>query len=280
MRTTIKACLKVTKAIPTGRDILRGAFSSIIELKVVATEEKVAGKVFRVEASETERLMPKVDEIKDTVEVITKFDHVNIVQCKGIAFLPDRIIPVVLMETIMESIQSYIKGHYHLSLEQKFIVLHGTASGLNYLHTLKPIFIHSHLTAENVLLDVSRLHAKIAGFDLDPMPHTSDAMEYVPPEATGVPSDPSFDVFSFGHLALVTLLQEEVKPLLPSQYFKDNEPAVRHEVERRKIFIDKAKQWLGDNGLFGMIKKCLENIPSKRPNIEEIIKTLQETSEL
>ena len=226
--------------------------------------------------------MPRVDEIKDTVEVITKFDHVNIVQCKGIAFLPDRIMPVILMEIIVESIQSFIKGHHHnLSLEHKVRILQGTASGLNYLHTLKPIFIHGHLTAENVLVDVDTLNAKIAGFNLDPMPQTSDPMEYVSPEAdsTRPPSDPSFDIFSFGHLALVTLLQEEVKSLLPSQYVKDNEPAVRHEVERRKIFIDKAKQLLGGNGLFGMIKKCLENVPSKRPNIEEVVKTLQETGE-
>ena len=280
MRTTLKACLKVTKAIPTGRDIQSGAFSSIIELNIVPTEEKVAGKVFKVEASDTERLMPKVDEIKDTVEVITKFDHFNIVQCKGITFLPDRIMPVLLMEIIMESIQSYIKNKHHLSLVHKITILQGTANGLNYLHTFNPMFIHGHLTAENVLLDVSRLRVKIAGFNLDPTPQISDPMEYVPPEATKIPSDPSFDVFSFGHLALVTLLQEEVKPLLPSQYFKDNEPAVRHEVERRKIFIDKAKQLLGDNGLFGMIKKCLENVPSKRPTTEKVIKTLQETSEL
>ena len=280
MRTTLKASLKVTKAIPTGQDILSGAFSSIIELNIVPTEEKVAGKVFKVEAAETERLMPKVEEIKDTVEVITKFDHANIVQCKGIAFLPDRIMPVLLMEIIMESIQSYIKGHHNLSLEHQVKILQGTASGLNYLHTLKPIFIHGHLTAENVLLDVDTLHAKIGGFNLDPMPQTSDPMEYVSPaeDSTRPLTDPSFDVFSFGHLALVTLLQEEVKPLLPSQYVKDNEPVIRHEVERRKIFIDKAKQLVGDNGLFGMIKKCLENVPSKRPKIEEIIKTLQETS--
>ena len=278
MRTTLNACLKVTKAIPTGRDILSGAFSSIIELKVVPTEERVAGKVFKVEASDTEWLMPKVDEIKKRVEVITEFNHINIVQCKGIAFLPDRIMPVVLMEIIVESIQSYIKSKLHLSLEQKFRILQGTVSGLNYLHTLKPIFIHGHLTAENVLLD-AKLNAKIAGFNFDPTPQTSDPMEYVPPEATGILLDPSFDVFSFGHLALVTLLQEEVKPLLPSQYFKDNEPAIRHEVERREKFVDKAKQLLGDNGLLGMIKNCLENIPGKRPSTATLITTLQDTSE-
>ena len=146
-----------------------------------------------MEASDTDRLMPRFDKIKKTVEVITKFDHDNIVQCKGIAFLPDRIMPVLLMEIIVESIQSYIKRKHHLSLVNKITVLQGTANGLNYLHTRKPIFIHGHLTAENVLLDAN-LNAKIAGFNLDPTPQTSDPMEYIPPEARPS-SDPSFDVF-------------------------------------------------------------------------------------
>ncbi|CAI8029709.1 Probable serine/threonine-protein kinase DDB_G0278521, partial [Geodia barretti] len=89
----------------------------------------------------------------------------------------------------------------------KYCNLQDTASGLNYLHSLDPQFIHGHLTAENILLD-ARLRAKIGVFAIESNLHHLNP-EYMPLEAEEG-SDPSLDIFSFGHLALVTILQEKV----------------------------------------------------------------------
>ena len=213
--------------------------------------------------------------------------HPNIVECKGMCFLDDQNVPVLLMERLMNSLHAHLLNptNRNIALEKKLIILRGIASGLAYLHSHRPAIIHRDLTAKNVLLD-SKLRAKIADFgnarimDLDPeaTPKTSTSLpgtrEYMPPEAEGGSAkyDPSLDVFSFGHLSLFTIIQSRVHPLLPSTYTDAKRKLhPRSEVKRREQHMDKAKQRLGEkHSLIVLVKQCLHNYPAQRPQTAEL----------
>ena len=281
LRRALRERLEVTKAIPTGDVIAHGALSSIVELKIPGSRERVAGKVFKIDPSDTQQLMNKVDEIIEKITAISCLSHSNVVGSKGVCFLPDRILPVLLMERMEHSLQSYFKKNFNILMEKKVEVLQDTASGLQYLHSLDPPFIHGHLTAENVLLD-ARLTAKIGGFDIGRLPQVPQYTEYTPPEAQGggTPSHPSYDVFSFGHLCLVTLLHRELKELLPVQYSdNDGELRIRHEEERRAEFIEEVKKILPENQpLLNTIVGCLHNKSKSRPQTLKIWEKIKDTT--
>ena len=221
------------KASPTSRTLGSGTYGSVIEL--VSAGEIVAGKVFRL--SDTSHLHEIAHKVCGEVITMLQLSHPNIVQCKGVAFLPDKSpLPVLLMERLMSSLHAYLlnEGNSDLPVERKVSFLLDTARGLDYLHSHPPAIIHRDLTATNVLL-TSQLTAKITDFgnsrfvDLDPhatpvnltvMPGTQ---EYMPPEAQGVSAprasqkySPSLDIFSFGHLSLFTIIQTQVTVLPPT----------------------------------------------------------------
>lgn len=276
------------QAIPTGGMIAKGAYSSVIELKIVNSGAKVGGKVLQLPSiSDLTHLMTKADMIIQELKTISSLRHENIVENKGVCFLPDRVLPVLLdlMETIMMTLLSYILHQENIPMIKKLNILCDTACGLEYLHSQNPAFVHGHLTAENILLD-SDLRAKIAGFgnfQLDPESNTASlpgTIEYMPPEARGdkIASEPSVDVFSFGHLSLVTLLQKKLGKLLPSQYTSTTgELCVRLELDRRAQAVEDVQKLLSENpSLLAVIRQCLHNNPSQRPLTQTLLKTLND----
>ena len=277
------------KAIPTGKVLGSGTYGTVIE--VTSAREVVAGKVYKM--SSTANLQAIANRVCGELIVMTQLHHPNIVQCKGVSFLTDQPLPVLLMERMASSLHDYLLhlDSPNISVERKVSILSDAASGLDYLHSQTPAIIHRDLTAKNVLLD-SQLRAKISDFgncrimDLDPnaTPETLTSVPgtlvYMPPEAQGdsVAYDPSLDVFSFGHLSLLTVTQTLV-PLLPPTYHDHSTGKVygRSEVKRREKFIEKAEQLLpGNLSLVEMIKHCLHNNPAQRPRTSELLTRLNE----
>ena len=144
--------------------------------------------------------------------------HPNIVESKGVCFLADHPLPVLLMERLMCSLHAYIlnSANINLKLTRKLSFLYDLANGLGYLHNHTSVMIHHDLTARNVLLDL-KLSTRICDFedsrvmDLDPdvspetftsVPGTLDYIMHLEAHGTHTEYDPSLDVFSFGHLAL------------------------------------------------------------------------------
>ena len=267
-----------------------GTYGTVIELR--SAGETVAGKVFKTSSTINDQLKNKLCE---ELDLMTHIHHPNIVQCKGVCFLKNQTMPVLLMERLMCSLHAYLLDPIssNLALEKKVSILHDVASGLVYLHSRIPAIIHRDLTAKNVLLD-SELRAKIADFgnarimDLDPetTPETFTSLpgtrDYMPPEAEGVSTkyDPSLDVFSFGHLSLFTVIQSPVHPLLPSTYTNDEGLHARSEVKRREQYLEKAEQLLGEeHSLVVLVKQCLHNYPARRPQTAELVTRLQDTSD-
>lgn len=273
-------------ARPTGVELGSGTYGSVIEL--IHCHEKVAGKRFKI--SSAAHIPSVMEKLCGEMILMMQIHHPNIVESKGVCFLASHPLPVLLMERLMGSLHAYLldPANFNLKLTRKLSFLCDVASGLYYLHNHVPVVIHRDLTAKNVLLN-SKLTAKICDFgnsrvmDLDPdvTPETftsvPGALDYMPPEAHGVHTeyDPSLDVFSFGHLALVIMIQSTIK-VLPPTYNDGSELHARSEVKRRSESILKVEEMLGnEHKLMLLMKQCLHNRPAQRPHTVELLECLQ-----
>ena len=161
---------------------------------------------------------------------------------------------------------------------------------LVYLHSHSPLIVHRDLTARNVLLTNTML-AKIADLGnsriiesnalsktLSTVPGT---LVYMPPEAMANPPqyNEKLDIFSFGHLALYTALQDFPCELLLGVYNDPKNPnraCARNEVERRVQYVRKLKAKFGANHTFTkLVNECLHNHPQIRPSAVEVLQQLQ-----
>ena len=145
--------------------------------------------------------------------------HPNITQFLGICVLPGNMLPLLVMERLEMSLDDLLEGMPHLQLPLLLSLLEGVSNGLDYLHTRQPSVVHRDLTAKNVLLS-SSLAAKISDMgnsrivhmrpgQLATLSRLPGTQVYMPPEAVSEDHryGPSLDIFSFGHLALYTLIQ-------------------------------------------------------------------------
>ena len=277
------------RATPTGTELGSGAYSRVIELRL--EDEIVAGKIFRSLSYIKQQAM--INKICDELIVMDRVNHPNIVRYKGVCFLENQTLPVLLMERLVSSLHDYLldPSNLNLGLPTKLTILCDVASGLDYLHSCKPAIIHRDLTARNVLLD-SQKAAKIADFgnalimDLDPetTPKTLTSfpgtLYYMPPEAQSdvMKYDTSLDVFSFGHLSLFTIIQSPIHSLLPSTYTDAGGLlGACSEVKRREQYLNKAEQHLGEEkSLLRLVKQCLHNLPAQRPQAAKLVTELQD----
>ena len=295
LRRALLARLKsyTRKAKPTEVELGSGTYGSVIEVESYG--EMLAGKKFRTLS--TVNMQAMMDKICGEMILMMQIRHANIVESKGVCFLVNHPLPVLLMERMMSSLHAYLldPANIAMQLSCKLSILCDVARGLDYLHHQVPAIIHRDLTATNVLID-SKLNAKIGDFgnsrllDLDPeaTPETFTSLpgtpEYMPPETQGKHTkyESSLDVFSFGHLALFTVTQSRIN-LLPPSYteteFGETKLHARSEVSRRTDSIDKLKRELGaENKLVALIKQCLHNIPAQRPRTGMLLKNLQSMS--
>ena len=150
-------------------------------------------------------------------QLMSNLRHPNITQFLGLCFLPDTQLPLLVMEKLETNLDDLLENMPNLPLSLKRSVLEDVASGLLYLHERASPIIHRDLTAKNILL-TSSLVAKITDMGnsriidngnattLSKLPGT---LVYMPPEALDDRHQygPSLDVFSFGHLALFTIIQ-------------------------------------------------------------------------
>ena len=272
------------RAKPTGKKLGSGSYGTVIELRL--DDKTVAGKVFRPLSCINQQTL--INKLRDELIVMDRVQHPNIVQYKGVCFLNNQPMPVLLMELLVRSLHNYLLDTTNLHLVAKLTILCDVARGVDYLHRCKPAIIHRDLTASNVLLD-SKQKAKIADFgnarfmDLDPeaTPRTLTSLpgtqDYMPPEAQndGAKYDTSLDVFSFGHLSLFTIIQSPIHSLPPSTYTVGKELHARSEVQRREPCFDKAEELLeGEHSLLKLIKQCLHNQPAQRPQTAKLVKEL------
>ena len=152
-----------------------------------------------------------------TCPLLLKLRHPNIVVFLGIIFDPTDHFPLVVMEKLDGNVHDLFETIPNVPLILRLSILEDVAKGLSYLHDHNPQIVHTSLTAANVLLSKS-LDAKISdcgnSYLVNTLPdlrnHSPFTLAYIPPEAKNddsLQADSSFDVFSFGHFILVTLMQ-------------------------------------------------------------------------
>ena len=218
----------VTNVHLVGTDCLsEGTFGTIRECAIDETR-RCAGKTFRQTgwSSDDERVKFEA-RYAFVCRLMSRLDHDNVVKFLGVTLLPgdNELLPTMLMELMTTDLHCYLEETPSIPFLQKLSFLSGIGQGLAYLHGLS--IVHGDLTAKNVLLSCD-LMTKITDFDSawvlerqranhkgSPMiapPKQHGAEAYMPPEANPgqYAPDCSFDVFSFGHLALFVLLQVSV----------------------------------------------------------------------
>lgn len=150
-------------------------------------------------------------------QIMTSLRHPNITLFLGLFLPPGAQLPLLVMERLECSLDDLLEKEPNIPRTIKHSILENIACGLLYLHKMEPTIIHRDLTSRNVLLTAS-LVAKITDMGNSRIvnPKLSKALTKVPgtfvymaPEAldSGDSYGPSLDVFSFGHLALYTIIQ-------------------------------------------------------------------------
>ena len=272
----------------TGTSLGAGAHGEVIEVR--CGSQILAAKSFHKMGTQDANTYVKT--FCRMVVTLLKLQHQNILKYEGICFLSEeQQIPSLLMERMSISLHSYLilPENKACTLGCKAAILRDVANGLNFLHSQTPAIIHRDLTATNVLLD-DKLTAKIADFgnarivDLNPLAtpqtitsHLGTAL-YMPPETLQYSKTSEFsvklDIFSFGHLTLFTIVQEDICVLAPT-YTDQGKLKPRSEVERRVEHMTIARQMLGDHHLLTSIAtQCLDNNVIKRPSASTLYERL------
>ena len=156
--------------------------------------------------------------------LMSSLNHRNITKFLGIFFTPTARLPLLVMERLQISLAKHLDDQdNNLTIVEQESILKDVVCGLAYLHGRQPMpVIHRDLTANNVLLNLSPFPiAKISDVGnsciiesrsdkmMKTLTQCPGAIDYMPPEAVDDMHcyGPSLDIFSFGHLALYTLIQ-------------------------------------------------------------------------
>ena len=212
--------------------------------------------------------------------------HPNIIQFRGIYWESSNApAPLLVMEYLPTSIDSLIEKCGRIPHEISYLLLHGIACGLEFLHSRTAPVIHRDLTAKNVLVSTD-LRAKIADFGMatghirpNNMTQTPGNFIYMPPESMSAnPSyDTSVDIFSFGVLAIYMLSGTLPIPR-ESAVQSDKSGGLRavHEFSRRWDYLE----MIGfTHPSINLIFQCIDNDPSSRASAAAIVSQVSDIVE-
>ena len=221
-------------------------------------------------------------------ELLGQLHHPHIVQFLGVYMEAGSELPELVMEYLPTTLRRCLDTHGALPAEIGGGILLEVALGLRYLHEFSPPIIHRDLSSNNVLLTTS-MTAKISDLGvakiLDVSPGRAARMTqtqapgtptFMPPEA--MLARPKYtskvDTFSFGVLVVHILSGEWPSP--SAAFAGDpNDPngvVIVTEFERHRESINRIRE---GHPLLGLIKQCLSNVASRRPNAAEVIRQLQ-----
>ena len=299
--------------VETGEEIGRGAYGTVFKIRrwgVVCAAKKLHDLPLQLghKRARDESKKPGPDEhplepemrkrsgiIQQEPEsrVLAKFEkechllsnlrHPYIVQFLGVYIDKVSSTPIIVMEYLPLSLSSCVEGKPNIPRYLQISILSNVSLGLAYLHGHSPPIIHRDLTANNILL-TSNMVAKIADLgvarilDLTPkravqLTQTPGTAAYMPPEAfsTTPTYNRSIDVFSFGALIVHLVSQQWPIPSEAVRVQSDGKLSPVSEVERRRAQLDLVGE---DHCLHRLVVQCLQNDPKQRPDISNVVLTL------
>ena len=276
--------------IPTGREVGRGAFGRVEEVRMPGA--LCAAKSIHSELLRTGDTADTTTKFARECQLMSTLRHPHIVQFLGICYLPDSSdVPALVMEKLDCDLHQLLDTVRNIPLAMKKSILTDVANGLVYLHCQKPApIIHRDLTARNILLN-SALTAKIGDLGVARIVNLSPGQlaatmskgpgnfVYMAPEV--MEDHPkyniSLDIFSFGNLILFTLTQ--VFPNLKAATYIDKQTQMlrpRSEIDRRIESFTLLERELGDKNhkFISLAKQCLQNVPEARPSANNVVLSL------
>ena len=262
---------------PTGKILGRGAYGKVTEVTWNGTvcAAKQVHEVFLDEVSPAEKVRV-VRDFQREFQTWAKLRHPNIVILLGVYFISGSSSPQIVLEKMDTSLRNYLEKHTKgdFPLVHKVDVLKQIAQGLSYLHHLNPPLVHHDLSPNNVLLNEVSFTTKLTDFGmtravspsaLTRMSSIKGTLAFMAPEALrNKPRyDDKLDTFSFGNIIISTVIHEWPNPGDPNRYEGEKLIALT-EYQRReeymKLFsVEESKL------LSGMVQRCLENRPERRP---------------
>ena len=299
----------------TGIRIGGGAYGRVDE---VAIPVKAAAKTiypFLQEPDELNDELPKAaTEFVRECRLMSTLRHPHIVQFLGVFFSPGSQLPALVMERLLTSLHDLLAPETHtplssprplffFNMDLKCSVLQDVANGLAYLHEQPLPIIHRDLSARNVLLN-SDMVAKISDLGMARiLPRRAaatltkgpGAMPYMPPEAIEPLTsntemskyDTSIDIFSFGVITIFTIGETFPCDPLIQAYIDEKSGLLvaRTELQRRSVYMQDMNaqlracgQFHSNHPLIRLVQKCLQNLPSSRPGIREVLHLLKEAN--
>ena len=222
-------------------------------------------------------------------ELLSRLHHPCIVQFMGVYFEEGTPLPVLVMERLHSTLAATIDRYGVLPDQISYGILCDVSLGLRYLHEHSPPIVHRDLSANNVLL-TSDMSGKVSDLGVAKMLNLSPAQMtqlvqtkapgtpcYMPPEALS--SRPKYntkiDVYSMGVMLIHVFCGEWPFPtdaFQPDPRDPDNLLPVT-EVERRAESLRKIGD---DHPLTPLMRRCLSNKPTLRPNAAQVHVQLSE----
>lgn len=269
----------------TGTVIGRGSSATVVELDFNGL--KCAGKKFSRAIYEQAAGMPggqggMLQRLETECAILSELKHPNVVQFLGFHLEAPSELPLLVMEFLPTTLSDCITRSYgRLPEEISYSILDDVATALCYLHGRDPPLIHGNLSAQNVLLTTD-MRAKVADLGVSTILNSSPSLilhlalyvpppSHLPPEVVMSEERPTYtakmDSFSYGVLVLHVLCGRNPVPGSPFRHSCSRQSVLLSEVERREEYFVTLDP---NHPLRLLIKQCLSNDPSVRPNVEEI----------
>ena len=275
--------LQLDNVTCTERVIGQGAYGRVLEVSVLCAAKEIHHAL--VDFSSPKGFTTLKQKFLQECAQCSVLCHPNIVHFQGI-YHPRKStkLPWLVMEKMDCSLKQYLQSHEPttVSFQIKMSILHDVSLGLQYLHAQD--IIHRDLSSNNVLLN-KQLVAKIADLGvakvIDPN-HAKSATQapgtviFMPPEALSV--NPRYgkpvDVFSFGCVTIHTM--SHIWPVPKDETYLDEvtgKKLVLTEVERREHYLANIQVSVQ---LKELILLCLQDLPKRRPSVNDICKAIRE----
>ncbi|KAF7820251.1 serine/threonine-protein kinase CTR1-like isoform X1 [Senna tora] len=248
-----------------------GSFGTVLRADWRGSD--VAVKILKVQGFDAERY----EEFRKEVLLMKRLRHPNIVLLMGAVFQQPNfsIVTEYLSRGSLFELLRMPDARSVLSAKRRFSMAYDVASGMNYLHQMKPPIVHRDLKSPNLLVD-DTYTVKVCDFGLSrtkantflSSKTAAGTPEWMAPEVIrGEPSNEKCDVFSFGVILweLVTL-QQPWRNLNPSQVVA----AVGFMGKRLEIPSYVHPQ------VAALIELCWASEPQRRPSFSYIMNCLQQ----
>lgn len=197
-----------------------GAFGHVYRGTMKQKQEEVAVKRLKIEGQNYEDIKKEYERLKDIQD---KANIINIVKLLGLG-KDNNFIDVGMELGDCGDLNKFLKDkEYNHNLDDKITIMHGTASALNYMHTLDVPIVHMNIKPGNIVITKvdSGIIAKVCDFGFARVftPNDNRTNMYSAPElfaSNKEVCDASIDTYALGLVYFAIINFNGLHPL-PSE---------------------------------------------------------------